>query len=113
MNTSSMLKFDRYGLFTPQMMNDHSCLINDVELFNAESSEPMSGDLVNCLYGIWDGCIYNDMLTLAEAYPEHIYTRVHKIYHTIWDYMEEDVDVDHCIQNEVYRTVRDEQIGLN
>jgi hypothetical protein len=94
-------RFDRHQVFnTVELVRQHSELINDVEAWNIENETNVEDELVhffnavenefvNALYGIWDGYLYTNILTMAMEYPSHIYERVLDTYKLIDEWIEE------------------------
>jgi hypothetical protein len=84
-------RFDRHQVFnTVELVRQHSELINDVEAWNIENETPaVENEFVNALYGIWDGYLYTNILTMAMEYPSHIYERVLDTYKLIDEWIEE------------------------
>ena len=80
--------FNRYELFTPEMMSAHMNLISDVMDYQMEN-EVSDFDFINSLYGIYDGYLYSELLVSAMNYPSNIYERVLDTYRLIDEWIEE------------------------
>lgn len=57
--------FNRHEIFNVEMMKFHSETIRQAEDFFIENDESMFNELTNMLYGIWDGFLYDDMMSVA------------------------------------------------
>jgi len=80
--------FNRYELFTPEMMKAQMNLISDVMDYQMEN-EISDFDFINQLYGIYDGYLYSDILMRGMNYPSDIYERVLDTYRLIDEWIEE------------------------
>jgi hypothetical protein len=79
---NNVIRFNRHEIFTVEMMRTLSGLINDVM-----DTEGLSNfNFINYLYGMYDGYLYTDILTMAMEYPADIYERVLDLYREI-DYV--------------------------
>ena len=80
--------FNRYELFTSEMMSNHMELIVDIQRYQMEMCIS-DYQFINSLYGIWDGYLYSNLLTSAMEYPPFIYERVLDTYRLIDEWIEE------------------------
>jgi len=60
-------KFNRHQIFPSEMMTFHSITIRNIEDFYLQKGESMFNSLVNMLSGIWDGYLYDDLLSKAKS----------------------------------------------
>lgn len=72
-------RFNRHELFDTTLMEYHSTTIKLVEDYLIETDQPLSNDLTNMLAGIWDGYLYDELLTKALILPREDYRRVEDI----------------------------------
>lgn len=81
-------RFDRHELFDTLLMEYHSTTIKLVEDYLIETDQPLSNDLTNMLVGIWDGYLYDELLTKALILPREDYRRVEDIVKVINGHIE-------------------------
>lgn len=64
----SFKRFNRHEIFNADRVDNHMNLIRDIEnyFYETTGSFGFDRDVRNMLYGIWDGFLYNDLLSLAE-----------------------------------------------
>jgi hypothetical protein len=60
-------KFNRHQIFSSEMMTFHSTTIRNIENFYLQKDESMFNNLINMLNGIWDGYLYDDLLSKAKS----------------------------------------------
>jgi hypothetical protein len=60
--------FNRHELFDGELMKFHSTTIRLVEDFFMDRGESFHNQLTNMLYGIWDGYLYNNLLSTAKEF---------------------------------------------
>jgi hypothetical protein len=58
--------FNRHDLFDGALMKFHSQTIRNVEDFSYENGKGFHNSLTNMLCGIWDGYLYNNLLSEAQ-----------------------------------------------
>jgi hypothetical protein len=80
--------FNRHELFDTFLMRYHSTTIRLVEDYLLETDQPLYNDLTNMLSGIWDGYLYDDLLTKALILPTEDYRRVEDIVTIITKHIE-------------------------
>lgn len=80
---NNVIRFDRNEVFTEEMMDTLKELIIDVSI-----GDKWSFDFINALYGMYDGYLYPDILTMAMEYPSDVYERVLDLYREIRESVE-------------------------
>ena len=73
-------KFNRHDHMTSEVMNEIMSIKN--ELF--DSSTP--SNLINMLYGLYDGYLYENLIIECQSLDVKMYTRVRDLYFTCKDY---------------------------
>ena len=69
-------RFNRHELFDGFLMDYHSTTIKLVRDYIWETQKEVMSDLENMLCGIWDGYLYDDLLTKALILPTEDYRRI-------------------------------------
>jgi len=72
----SYKRFDRHELFDSFLMDYHSTTIRLVSSYIYETTGEVFSELENMLNGIWDGYLYDDLLTKALILPKEDYRRI-------------------------------------
>lgn len=72
----SYKRFDRHELFDGFLMDWHSTTIKLVRNYIWETKKEVHSELENMLCGIWDGYLYDNLLTKALILPKEDYRRV-------------------------------------
>ena len=76
----SYIKFDRHANMSQETLREILDIIGEVD-FNT------GFDLMNMLYGLFDGYLYDDLLPLVTKHPDQLlYNRVKKVVLTIKKY---------------------------
>lgn len=76
----SYIRFDRHTNMSSETRNEILDIIGEVD-FNT------GFDLMNMLYGLFDGYLYDDLLPLVTKHPDQLlYNRVKKVVSTIKKY---------------------------
>ena len=76
----SYIKFDRHANMSSETLREILDIIGEVD-FNT------GFDLMNMLYGLFDGYLYDDLLPLITKHPDQLlYNRVKKVVLTIKKY---------------------------
>ena len=76
----SYIKFDRHANMSSETLREILDIIGEVD-FNT------GFDLMNMLYGLFDGYLYDDLLPLVTKHPDQLlYNRVKKVVLTIKKY---------------------------
>lgn len=72
--------FDRHELFNANLVKFHSNTIRQVEDFFLDSEEVFN-DTINMLYGIWDGYLYDGLVSEAKnsGLPNELVLRIEAI----------------------------------
>ena len=88
----SYKNFDRHEAFAPnnhKMMRTHSATIELTRAFNMNEKGCLMNDVMNMLYGIWDGFLYDALIPTmkAKGYPKLLIQRVQE---TV-DFIEADI----------------------
>jgi len=78
--------FDRHDIFDGFLMKYHSTTIRLVEDYLITAGQSLSHPLLNMLEGIWDGYLYDNLLTNALILPTEDYRRVEDIVDVIKKY---------------------------
>lgn len=69
-------RFNRHELFDAFLVDWHATTIKLVRDFMWETKGEVMTDLENLLCGIWDGYLYDDLLTEAKVLPIEDYRRI-------------------------------------
>ena len=72
----SYKRFNRHELFDSFLMDWHSTTIKLVRDYIWETQKEVHSDLENMLCGIWDGYLYDALLTKALILPKEDYRRI-------------------------------------
>ena len=72
----SYKRFNRHELFDSFLMDWHSTTIKLVRDYIWETQKEVYSDLENMLNGIWDGYLYDELLTKALILPKEDYRRI-------------------------------------
>ena len=72
----SYKRFNRHELFDSFLMDWHSTTIKNVTNYIWETQKEVHSELENMLCGIWDGYLYDDLLTKALILPKEDYRRI-------------------------------------
>lgn len=81
-------RFNRHELFDSFLMDYHSDTIRLVRDYIFETQKEVCSDLENMLCGIWDGYLYDDLLTKALILPKEDYRRIEDTVDLINEYIE-------------------------
>ena len=81
-------RFNRHELFDAFLMDWHSTTILTVTNYIWETQKEVHSDLENMLCGIWDGYLYDELLTKALILPKEDYRRVEDIVKLINEHIE-------------------------
>lgn len=74
--TMNFKRFNRHELFDAFLVDWHSTTIKLVSNYIWETNGEVMSDLENMLCGIWDGYLYDDLLTKALILPKEDYRRI-------------------------------------
>jgi hypothetical protein len=69
-------RFNRHELFDAFLMEWHSTTIRNVSNYIWETNGEVMSELENMLCGIWDGYLYDELLTKALILPKEDYRRI-------------------------------------
>ena len=69
-------RFNRHELFDSFLVDWHSTTIKLVRDYIWETQKEVHSDLENMLCGIWDGYLYDELLTKALILPREDYRRI-------------------------------------
>ena len=72
----SYKRFNRHELFDSFLMDWHSTTIKLVRDYIWETQKEVYSELENMLNGIWDGYLYDELLTKALILPKEDYRRI-------------------------------------
>jgi len=72
----SYKRFNRHELFDSFLMDWHSTTIKNVTNYIWETQKEVHSELENMLNGIWDGYLYDELLTKALILPKEDYRRI-------------------------------------
>jgi hypothetical protein len=72
----SYKRFNRHELFDSFLMDWHSTTIKLVRDYIWETQKEVHSELENMLCGIWDGYLYDNLLTKALILPKEDYRRI-------------------------------------
>ena len=72
----SYKRFNRHELFDSFLMDWHSTTIKLVRDYIWETQKEVHSELENMLCGIWDGYLYDELLTKALILPKEDYRRI-------------------------------------
>ena len=81
-------RFDRHELFDTFLMEWHSTTIKLVSNYIWETNGEVMSDFENLSCGIWDGYLYDDLLTKALILPKEDYRRIEDTVKIINEYIE-------------------------
>lgn len=84
----SYKRFDRHELFDKFLMDYHSKTIKLVDDYIWETMKEVEHPLLNMLYGIWDGYLYDELLTKALILPQEDYRRIEDIVTLITEHID-------------------------
>ena len=84
----SYKRFNRHELFDSFLMDQHSTTIKNVTNYIWETQKEVHSELENMLCGIWDGYLYDGLLTKALILPKEDYRRVEDIVQLINEHIE-------------------------
>lgn len=71
-------RFDRHSIFSQEDVNFHMRTIKLYEDWLLDNDLDLFNETTNMLFGIWDGYLYNDLLSSLSDAPEEIIERVKK-----------------------------------
>ena len=74
--TMNFKRFNRHELFDAFLMEWHSTTIRNVSNYIWETQKEVHSELENMLCGIWDGYLYDNLLTKALILPKEDYRRI-------------------------------------
>ena len=69
-------RFNRHELFDAFLMEWHSTTIRNVSNYIWETQKEVHSELENMLCGIWDGYLYDELLTKSLILPKEDYRRI-------------------------------------
>jgi len=81
-------RFDRHELFDKFLMEYHSTTIKRASDYIWETQKEVMTELENLLCGIWDGYLYDELLTKALILPTEDYRRVEDIVNIINEHLD-------------------------
>jgi hypothetical protein len=81
-------RFNRHELFDNFLVQYHSTTIKRVTDYIWETQGEVMSELENLLCGIWDGYLYDELLTKALILPKEDYRRVEDIVQLINEHIE-------------------------
>jgi len=81
-------RFNRHELFDKFLMEYHSTTIKRASDYIWETQKEVMTELENLLCGIWDGYLYDELLTKALILPTEDYRRVEDIVQLINEHIE-------------------------
>ena len=81
-------RFNRHELFDKFLMEYHSTTIKRATDYIWETQGEVMTELENLLCGIWDGYLYDNLLTKALILPTEDYRRVEDIVQLINEHIE-------------------------
>jgi|SaaInl0LU_22_DNA_1037365.scaffolds.fasta_scaffold05757_4 hypothetical protein len=81
-------RFNRHELFDKFLMEYHSTTIKRATDYIWETQKEVMTELENLLCGIWDGYLYDELLTKALILPTEDYRRVEDIVQLINEHIE-------------------------
>ena len=81
-------RFNRHELFDKFLMEYHSTTIKRATDYIWETQKEVMTELENLLCGIWDGYLYDELLTKALILPTEDYRRVEDIVNIINKHIE-------------------------
>jgi hypothetical protein len=79
------ITFNRQTTFNEEVMDFHSDLISDVQSFQINNGMGLCSPLTNMLFGIWDGCLYDELLESSKVLPMELQDKVQWIIKYIKD----------------------------
>jgi len=81
-------RFNRHQIFDSFLMDWHSTTIRNVSSYIYETTGEVFSELENMLCGIWDGYLYDDLLTKALILPTEDYRRIESTVDLINEHIE-------------------------
>ena len=81
-------RFNRHQIFDSFLMDWHSTTIRNVSNYIWETQKEVHSELENMLCGIWDGYLYDDLLTKALILPTEDYRRIESTVDLINEHIE-------------------------
>jgi hypothetical protein len=81
-------RFNRHELFDAFLMDYHSTTIRLVSDYIWKTQKEVMSTLENMLCGIWDGYLYDDLLTKALILPAEDYRRIEDMVTLINEHIE-------------------------
>ena len=81
-------RFNRHELFDAFLVDWHSTTIKLVRDYIWETQKEVHSDLENMLCGIWDGYLYDELLTKALILPREDYRRIEDTVQLINEHIE-------------------------
>jgi len=84
----SYKRFNRHELFDDFLVDYHSTTIKRANDYIWETQGEVMTELENLLCGIWDGYLYDNLLTKALILPKEDYRRVEDIVQLINEHIE-------------------------
>ena len=84
----SYKRFNRHQIFDSFLVDWHSTTIKLVKDYVYETTGEVFSELENMLCGIWDGYLYDDLLTKALILPTEDYRRIQSTVDLINEHIE-------------------------
>ena len=84
----SYKRFNRHQIFDSFLVDWHSTTIRNVSNYVYETTGEVFSELENMLCGIWDGYLYDDLLTKALILPTEDYRRIQSTVDLINEHIE-------------------------
>jgi hypothetical protein len=84
----SYKRFNRHQIFDSFLVDWHSTTIKLVKDYVYETTGEVFSELENMLCGIWDGYLYDDLLTKALILPTEDYRRIESTVDLINEHIE-------------------------
>lgn len=81
-------RFNRHQIFDSFLVDWHSTTIKLVKDYVYETTGEVFSELENMLCGIWDGYLYDDLLTKALILPTEDYRRIQSTVDLINEHIE-------------------------
>lgn len=85
----SFKRFNRHELFDEFLTEYHSITIQRATAYIWDTQKEVLSELENLLCGIWDGYLYDELLTKALILPKEDYRRVEDIVQLINEHIEQ------------------------